>query len=84
MQFHEEPVVWHKAPRGSGETMLPGMIFTIEPMINAGGYKTSLDPKDGWTVRTQDHSLSAQFEYAVLVTDTGHEVLTNWRWDSEF
>jgi methionyl aminopeptidase len=52
--FHEEPAVYHRAPKGSGATMLPGMIFTIEPMINIGGYKTKLDKNDGWTVRTQD------------------------------
>jgi methionyl aminopeptidase len=78
--FHEEPVVWHRAPKGSGETMTPGMIFTVEPMINIGGYKTALDPADGWTVRTLDHSLSAQFEHSVLVTETGYEILTPWKW----
>ncbi len=55
--------------------MVPGMIFTIEPMINAGGYKTRL-MDDDWTVRTKDGSLSAQFEHTILVTETGHEVLT--------
>ena len=80
MLFHEEPVVWHRAPKGSGETMIAGMIFTIEPMINIGGYKTALDPEDGWTVRTLDHSLSAQFEHSVLVTETGYEILTPWQW----
>ncbi len=75
--FHEEePIIYHRAPQGSGHTMVPGMIFTIEPMINAGGYKTKLDPIDGWTVRTKDGSLSAQFEHTILVTETGHEILT--------
>jgi methionyl aminopeptidase len=55
--------------------MQPGMIFTIEPMINAGKYATKLD-KDNWTVRTKDGSLSAQFEHTILVTETGHEILT--------
>ncbi len=74
--FHEEPAVFHRAPKGSGATMLPGMIFTIEPMINIGGYKTKLDKNDGWTVRTKDGSLSAQFEHTVLVTEDGYEILT--------
>ncbi len=74
--FHEEPAVFHRAPKGSGATMMPGMIFTIEPMINIGGYKTKLDATDGWTVRTNDGSLSAQFEHTILVTETGHEILT--------
>jgi len=74
--FHEMPDVYHRAPKGSGETMRAGMIFTIEPMINAGGYMTKLDPIDGWTVRTKDGALSAQFEHTILVTDTGYEILT--------
>ena len=76
IQFHEEPAVYHRAAKGSGATMQAGMIFTIEPMINIGGYMTKLDPKDGWTVRTKDGSLSAQFEHTILVTDTGHDILT--------
>ncbi len=75
VQFHEEPYVYHKADRNSGPKMLPGMIFTIEPMINAGKYATKLD-KDNWTVRTKDGSLSAQFEHTILVTETGYEILT--------
>lgn len=75
IQFHEEPYVYHKADRNSGPKMLPGMIFTIEPMINLGKYATKLD-KDNWTVRTKDNSLSAQWEHTILVTETGHEILT--------
>lgn len=75
VQFHEEPYVYHKADRNSGPKMLPGMVFTIEPMINAGKYATKLD-KDNWTVRTKDGSLSAQFEHTILVTETGYEILT--------
>lgn len=74
--FHEPPQVVHVARRGSGEKMKPGMTFTIEPMINAGGYRTVLSKLDGWTVRTEDGSLSAQWEHTVLVTESGHEVLT--------
>jgi methionyl aminopeptidase len=59
--------------------MKPGMIFTIEPMINQGNPKTVVDKKDGWTARTIDHRLSAQFEHTVLVTNTGFEVLSDVR-----
>lgn len=75
IQFHEEPYVYHKADRNSGPKMLPGMVFTIEPMINLGKYATKLD-KDNWTVRTKDNSLSAQWEHTILVTETGYEILT--------
>ena len=55
--------------------MEPGMVFTIEPMVNAGSHKTKLLP-DGWTVKTADGKHSAQFEHTVLVTETGYEILT--------
>lgn len=73
--FHEPPNVLHYGNRGEGEKILPGMIFTIEPMINAGARYVKLLP-DKWTVVTKDHSLSAQWEHTILVTDTGFEVLT--------
>lgn len=73
--FHEEPQVLHYGTPGTGLALEPGMIFTIEPMINAGKYAVKLLP-DGWTVVTKDHSLSAQWEHTILVTETGHEVLT--------
>lgn len=73
--FHEEPNVLHYGTAGTGLVLMPGMTFTIEPMINAGKRFTKLLP-DGWTVVTKDHSLSAQFEHTLLVTDTGFEVLT--------
>ncbi len=75
-QFHEPPQVIHIGRRGTGDVMRPGMTFTIEPMINAGSHKTALSKVDGWTVRTADGSLSAQWEHTVLVTDTGYEILT--------
>ncbi len=75
-QFHEPPQVLHVGRRGTGEQMKPGMVFTIEPMINAGSHKTALSKVDGWTVRTSDGSLSAQWEHTVLVTDKGYEILT--------
>ena len=75
VQFHEEPYVYHKAAKNTGPTMKPGMIFTIEPMINTGKFATKLD-RDNWTVRTRDQSLSAQWEHTILVTEDGHEILT--------
>ena len=73
--FHEEPYVYHKAPKDSGEVIKPGMIFTIEPMINAWAHQTKLMP-DKWTVKTKDGSDSAQFEHTILVTENGYELLT--------
>jgi len=77
LKFHEAFSVYHHIePRGEDVIMMPGMTFTIEPMINLGGYEVTTDRKDGWTVRTQDGSLSAQFEHTVLVTEDGVEILT--------
>lgn len=73
--FHDDPQVLHFGKRGTGMVMKAGMIFTIEPMINAGKADTRLLP-DQWTVVTKDHSLSAQWEHTILVTETGFEVLT--------
>jgi len=73
--FHEEPQVLHYGTPGTGLELTPGMTFTIEPMLNAGKHHIKLLP-DGWTVVTKDRSLSAQWEHTILVTDTGHEVLT--------
>jgi len=74
-KFHEEPQVLHYGRAGTGLKLQPGMIFTVEPMINAG--KPAIRQlADGWTVVTKDHSLSAQWEHTVLVTDNGFEVLT--------
>lgn len=73
--FHEEPQVLHYGRPGTGLELKAGMTFTIEPMINAGRADVKLLP-DGWTVVTKDHSLSAQWEHTILVTDVGHEVLT--------
>lgn len=74
-EFHEEPQVLHYGKPGTGLELKPGMTFTIEPMVNAGKRNVSL-MRDGWTVITKDRSLSAQWEHTILVTDTGHEVLT--------
>jgi methionyl aminopeptidase len=74
-RFHEEPQILHYGRPGVGLRLEPGMTFTIEPMINAG--KPDIRQlADGWTVVTKDHSLSAQWEHTVLVTGSGHEVLT--------
>lgn len=74
-KFHEEPQVLHYGKPGTGAKLLPGMVFTVEPMINAG--KPGIRQlADGWTVVTKDHSLSAQWEHTVLVTEAGYEVLT--------
>jgi methionyl aminopeptidase len=74
-KFHEEPQVLHYGKAGTGPVMQTGMIFTIEPMINAGR-KDIRSLGDGWSIVTKDHSLSAQWEHSVLVTETGWEVLT--------
>lgn len=73
--FHDEPAVLHFGKSGTGMELLPGHVFTIEPMINVGGYKTRL-LSDGWTVITSDRSLSAQFEHTIGVTETGSEIFT--------
>ena len=74
-EFHEDPQVLHYGSPGAGVTLQAGMCFTIEPMINAGKRQVKLLP-DGWTVVTKDRTLSAQWEHTILVTETGHEVLT--------
>ena len=73
--FHEDPQVLHYGQPGTGLELRAGMTFTVEPMVNAGRREVRLLP-DGWTVITRDHSLSAQWEHTVLVTDTGVDVLT--------
>jgi len=75
-KFHEDPQVLHYGKPGTGIRLEAGMTFTVEPMINAG--KPGIrELADGWTIVTKDHSLSAQWEHTVLVTSTGHEVLTS-------
>jgi methionyl aminopeptidase len=73
--FHEDPQVLHYGKAGTGVELVEGMTFTIEPMLNAGKREVKL-LKDGWTVVTKDHSLSAQWEHTILVTPDGYEVLT--------
>ncbi|MBP3263916.1 MAG: methionyl aminopeptidase [Acidaminococcaceae bacterium] len=76
VEFHEDPFVAHIGKKGTGMLLVPGMIFTIEPMINTGKKGVFIDEADNWTVYTEDGGLSAQWEYTVLVTDTGAEVLS--------
>ena len=75
LKFHDDPQILHYGKAGTGIELLAGMTFTIEPMINAGKAAISEMP-DGWTIVTKDHSLSAQWEHTVLVTDSGAEILT--------
>ena len=74
-KFHQDPQVLHYGRPGTGVKLVPGMIFTIEPMINAGRKELRILP-NGWTAVTKDRSLSAQWEHTILVTETGYEVLT--------
>jgi methionyl aminopeptidase len=75
--YHDDPQVLHYGQPGQGLRLEAGMVFTIEPMLNAGRRETRELP-DGWTVVTRDHSLSAQWEHMVAVTADGFEVLTAW------
>jgi methionyl aminopeptidase len=74
--FHEEPNVLHYRSRNRGERIREGMVFTVEPMLNAGKADVYVDRHDGWTVYTKDGSLSAQFEHTIAMTRNGPEVLT--------
>lgn len=75
--YHDKPSVLHYGERGQGLTLEAGMVFTIEPMLNAGRRETK-ELSDGWTVVTKDRSLSAQWEHMIAVTTEGYEVLTSW------
>ncbi len=75
--FHEDPYVCHVGKRGTGMLLVPGMVFTIEPMVNAGEEDFFQDEENGWTIYTEDGSLSAQWEYTVAVTEDGVEIITH-------
>lgn len=75
IEFHEEPWVSYISKKGTEMLLVPGMIFTIEPMVNMGSRQIKISKKDGWTVTTKDGKPSAQWEYMVLVTETGYELL---------
>lgn len=76
LEFHEEPEVLHFGRQGTGMLLVPGMVFTIEPMINMGTWKVFVDEEDGWTVVTDDELPSAQWEHTFLMTDHGLQILT--------
>lgn len=76
LEFHEEPDVEHFGRKGTGMLLVPGMVFTIEPMINMGTYEVFVDEEDGWTVVTEDELPSAQWEHTFLMTENGLEILT--------
>lgn len=76
LEFHEQPFVPHLGKKGTGMLLVPGMIFTIEPMLNMGGPEIFIDADDDWTVLTEDGYPSSQWEYTVLITETGAEILT--------
>lgn len=74
--FHEEPDVEHYGRKGTGMLLVPGMVFTIEPMVNMGDWQVVVDEEDGWTVYTEDYSPSAQWEHTLLMTEDGLEIIT--------
>lgn len=76
LAFHEEPEVAHFGKKKTGMLLVPGMVFTIEPMINMGSWRVFIDEEDGWTVITEDEQPSAQWEHTFLMTDHGLEILT--------
>lgn len=75
LEFHEEPWVSYVSRKGTELLMAPGLVFTIEPMVNLGGHRVQVSREDGWTVTTADGKPSAQWEVTVLVTEDGHEIL---------
>ena len=76
LEFHEEPDVEHFGRKGTGMLLVPGMVFTIEPMVNMGDWRVFVDEEDGWTVVTEDELPSAQWEHTFLMTENGLEILT--------
>jgi len=76
LQFHEKPEVMHYGRKRTGMLLVPGMVFTIEPMINMGTWRVFIDSADGWTVITEDELPSAQWEHTFVMTETGLEILT--------
>ncbi|WP_411681979.1 methionyl aminopeptidase [Clostridium thailandense] len=76
LKFQEEPFVSHVGNRGEGMILVPGMVITIEPMINIGGYEVFIDAENDWTALTEDGSLSAQWEHTILITEDGVEIIS--------
>jgi methionyl aminopeptidase len=81
IDFHEGPQIPH-CRNSNGIILVPGMTFTIEPMINAGVREAVIDSKDKWTARTKDGKASAQWEHTIAITENGHEILTNWTYQN--
>ena len=77
LEFHEDPDIVHYGKRGKGMLLVPGMVFTIEPMINMGDWRVFVDEQDGWTVVSEDELPSAQWEHTFVMTDHGLEILTH-------
>ena len=76
IEFHEDPFISHIGKKGTGMLLVPGMVFTIEPMINMGRPQVEIDPYNDWTITTKDHQPSAQWEHTFVITETGAEILT--------
>ena len=76
LAMHEDPYVSHVGVKGTGMLIVPGMVFTIEPMINMGGWEVFVDEEDDWTVVTEDELPSAQWEHTFVMTENGLEILT--------
>ena len=76
LEFHEDPFVAHVGEKGEGMVLVPGMMFTIEPMINQGDYGVFVDADNDWTAITEDGSLSSQWEHMILVTEDGIELIS--------
>ncbi|MDE7161758.1 MAG: type I methionyl aminopeptidase [Anaeroplasmataceae bacterium] len=77
IEFHEDPFIYHYGNKNTGMILFPGMVFTIEPMINEGSRQVFLDAENNWTIYTDDGGWSSQFEYTVLLTETGVEILAH-------
>ena len=77
IEFHEDPFVSHVGRKNTGMVLVPGMVLTIEPMINAGKPGVVIDPYNDWTIYTTDGKDSAQWEHTILITETGNEILTH-------
>ncbi|MDE5856477.1 MAG: type I methionyl aminopeptidase [Anaeroplasmataceae bacterium] len=77
IEFHEDPFIYHYGKKNTGMVLFPGMVFTIEPMINEGSREVFLDASNNWTIYTDDGGWSSQFEYTVLITETGVQILAH-------
>ncbi|MDE7095151.1 MAG: type I methionyl aminopeptidase [Anaeroplasmataceae bacterium] len=77
VEFHEDPFIYHYGKKNTGMVLFPGMVFTIEPMINEGSRQVFLDASNNWTIYTDDGGWSSQFEYTVLITETGVQILAH-------